>query len=129
MMSVGKNIRTIRKERGLTQKELGKLLGVSQAAIGQFENANANLQFETVAKIAKALNTTPLILYEGLDIMERLEQQTKNLEYLIKPGEIEHELLNVFWKLNEKGERVALERLKELTEIPRYTQPDELPHE
>lgn len=37
-MSVGQNIKKARKSRGMTQKDLGTLLGVSQAAIGQFEN-------------------------------------------------------------------------------------------
>lgn len=41
-MSIGNNIRKMRKKAGLTQKELGERLGISQAAIGQFENDSSN---------------------------------------------------------------------------------------
>ena len=42
-MSIGANIRRIRKIRGMTQRELGEKLGVTQAAIGQYERPSANL--------------------------------------------------------------------------------------
>lgn len=54
-MTVGENIKKIRKEKGLTQKELGEKLKISQAAIGQFESNASNLQIETIEKIAGAL--------------------------------------------------------------------------
>lgn len=59
-----KKIKNARKKAGLTQKELGTLLGVSQAAIGQFEKEGSNLQLETIRKIADALN---IKLYELVD--------------------------------------------------------------
>ena len=36
-MTTGEKIRTIRKEKHLTQKELGAKLGVTQATVGQYE--------------------------------------------------------------------------------------------
>lgn len=124
-MTVGENIRKFRKERNLTQKQLGQKCGIDEANIRKYELGNANPKFETVAKIAKALDTTPLILFYGLDIEAQLEQEQKESSYLIEPDEIEHELLDVFWELNEKGAAIALERLKELTEIPRYVEDKE----
>lgn len=52
--NIGENIKTIRKTKGLTQKQLGQLLGVSQAAIGQFESGKSNLTIDTIKKIADA---------------------------------------------------------------------------
>ena len=37
-MSIGKNIARLRKEKGLTQAELGDLLGISNQAISKWEN-------------------------------------------------------------------------------------------
>lgn len=36
-MAIGENIKKIRKEKGLTQKELGKLCGMSEAQIRHYE--------------------------------------------------------------------------------------------
>lgn len=57
-MNYGENIKKIRKHRGLTQKQLGQKLGISQAAIGQFESNKANPKMETLQKIADALNVS-----------------------------------------------------------------------
>lgn len=55
-MSIGENIRRIRKAKKLTQKELGeKLDGISQQQIGQWENSNKIPKLETLHKIANAL--------------------------------------------------------------------------
>ncbi len=64
-MSIGDNIRNFRKERGLSQLQLGERLKVSQQMIGQFEN-NANPpKLETLQKIATALDIS---LEQLLDI-------------------------------------------------------------
>lgn len=57
-MNLGESIKRIRKEKGITQKQLGEKLGISQAAIGQFESNKANPKIETIQKIADALNVT-----------------------------------------------------------------------
>lgn len=49
-MAIGENIRKIRKEKKLTQKELGKLCGMSEAQIGQYENGLRNPKMETLKK-------------------------------------------------------------------------------
>ncbi len=54
-MTVGENLRRIRKERGLTQKELGELCGIKEANIRKYELGKANPKIETISRIAKAL--------------------------------------------------------------------------
>lgn len=54
-MTLGENIRRIRKEKGLSQSELGKRIGVSYQQIGQYENGKRNPKIETIDKIASAL--------------------------------------------------------------------------
>lgn len=55
-MSIGENIKTLRKKAGLTQKEVGKKLNVSESAAGQFEKPDANPNFSTLQKLARVLN-------------------------------------------------------------------------
>lgn len=56
-MSIGENIKQIRKSKNMTQRELGeKIGGISQQQIGQWENNIKNPKIETVVKIADALN-------------------------------------------------------------------------
>ncbi len=64
-MTVGESIRRIRKEQGLTQKELGKLCNVNESQIRRYELGlnNSNPKLETVKKIANALNVTTDELY------------------------------------------------------------------
>ena len=59
-MTVGERIKQIRKEKGLTQGDLAKRLGVSQAMITQYENHQREpKKFDTVKKIAAALEVAP----------------------------------------------------------------------
>lgn len=57
-MTVGENIKKFRLDKKLTQKELGGLLGVSQAMIGQYESGLRNPKRETAQKIAGALGVS-----------------------------------------------------------------------
>ena len=53
-MDIGEKIKKIRKESGITQKQLAQKLGVSQAAIVQFESEKSNPKIDTLKKIADA---------------------------------------------------------------------------
>lgn len=57
-MDIGEKIKKIRKESGITQKQLAQKLGVSQAAIVQFESEKSNPKIDTLKKIADALNVS-----------------------------------------------------------------------
>jgi HTH-type transcriptional regulator/antitoxin HipB len=55
---IGEAIKRARKERNLTQEELGKLVGVQKAQISKIENSIKNARFDTIIKIFKALGAT-----------------------------------------------------------------------
>lgn len=59
-MNVGEKIRFFRKQKGLTQEQLGNLIGVKKSAIAKYENNRVeNLKRATISKLAKALDVSP----------------------------------------------------------------------
>ncbi len=55
MNVLGKMIKVARKERHLTQEELGKLVGVQKAQISKLETSANSATIDTVLKVFKAL--------------------------------------------------------------------------
>ncbi len=52
---LGHAIKQARKERNLTQEQLGDLVGVQKAQISKIENSVKNARFETILKVFEAL--------------------------------------------------------------------------
>ena len=55
-MTIGENIRKIRIDKGLTQRDLAAKLQITQQSIAQYENGKRIPKLSTVRKIANALN-------------------------------------------------------------------------
>ena len=53
---LGEAIRQARKDRNMTQEQLGLLVGVKKAQISKLENSLTDARFETIIKVFKALN-------------------------------------------------------------------------
>jgi DNA-binding XRE family transcriptional regulator len=53
---LGKMIKSARKERNLTQEELGRLVGVHKAQISKLESSANSATIDTILKVFKALN-------------------------------------------------------------------------
>ena len=62
--NIGDNIKKIRKQKGISQKELAKALNISQAAVSQFEKGSTSLRLGTIQKIAAALGVPYLYLID-----------------------------------------------------------------
>ncbi|NOZ47537.1 MAG: helix-turn-helix transcriptional regulator [Chlorobi bacterium] len=55
---LGEMIRKARKEKNLTQEELGKLVGVQKAQISKIENNTKDVRFSTIMKVFSALKAS-----------------------------------------------------------------------
>ena len=56
-MDIGQKIREARIAKGLTQEELGKIVGLQKSAIAKYENGRVvNIKRSTLQKLAQALN-------------------------------------------------------------------------
>lgn len=63
-MSVGNRLKEARREAGLTQIQLGKRVGMSQASISDLENGES-AGTTNIATLAAVLGVSPLWLQEG----------------------------------------------------------------
>lgn len=53
---IGYAIKKARKERNLTQEQLGELVGVKKSQISKIENSTTDARFATIMKVFKALD-------------------------------------------------------------------------
>ena len=143
-MTTGQRIKAARKKAGLTQKQLGEKLGLSFQSVAQWENDLRNPKRETLKRLAEALHVT-IPYFDGmddinaLDIDEALRKgDRRTAEKLMglpertldppDPGytysDIERGLIFSFSNLNEEGQKEAVKRVDELSELSRYRRPD-----
>lgn len=64
---LGEMIRQARKERNLTQSELGELIGVQKSQISRIEKNAKNVTIETILRVFKALKAKVNFNVELLD--------------------------------------------------------------
>ena len=124
-MKMGDRMRELRRERGITQEELGHLIGVQKSAIRKYEKGTIkSIKQDTIQKMSKFFNVNPCYLmgmsdnrnlahsFEG-DYMERIKA-----DY----GDGVTALLNRFSLLNKSGKNTLLDRAGELCQLPQYTE-------
>lgn len=62
-MNMGERIKQLRLQKGLTQEELGKYIGVQKSAIRKYEKGSVtNLKRSSIETLAKLFNVTPSYL-------------------------------------------------------------------
>lgn len=85
-IGIGKKIKELRQEMGITQMELALKMGyTSRAAICKVEKGDDNMTPDRVERFAKALNTTPTHLVgwdvEKTDLTFTKDEQEIIVEY------------------------------------------------
>jgi transcriptional regulator with XRE-family HTH domain len=59
----GENVKKWRKERGMTQEQLAEKAGVPRPNLSKIESGQLNVEFNTIVKIADALEITTNLLF------------------------------------------------------------------
>lgn len=132
MSTLGENIVAIRKSKGITQKALAELLGVTSTRLNYWEKDKRNPSIEFLDKIAAALKVpvdalmpsaseeaihkwdeelAPEIVPEEVSTLEQIEK-----EY----GKEAVMLLEAFSQLNAVGMVKAMEYVSDLSEQDKY---------
>ena len=70
--AVGKAIRDLRKEKGISQDVLSGFAGIARTHLTMIENGTTQANFETLWKIALALDIRPS------ELVARIEEEIEN---------------------------------------------------
>lgn len=75
-MTFGDKLRAVRKEKGLTQKALGELCGMSNEMVRRYELGIRNPKWETIERLANGLDVSMSYLtnYRSSEEIKRLEE-------------------------------------------------------
>ena len=114
VMTVSENIRNLRKQNGITQKELAKRSGIAEITIRKYENNDRQPKIEQIEKIAKALEVLPVDIM-GVDYFdkkidsEKTSQRIKFIQYIESIGyEIQDDKVTTEWDENPDGTKYPI---------------------
>ena len=123
-MTTGERLKLRRKEIGFSAEKVADQLGVSPATIYRYEKGDIEkVPVDSLAELAKILQTTPAYLMgwesqadqaEINDLLAQIQASEEKEQSRIA------EMIQDFKKLNDDGKAKAIERVHELTEMPRY---------
>lgn len=116
-MEIGQIIKRRREELGISQEELAFQAGYkSRSSINKIEVDGRGLPQSKIIAIANALKTTPACLMGW-------ESDTASVFDYVSGcfGEYAGEMLENFHRLNERGQKEALKRVREMVHIPEYS--------
>lgn len=76
-----KNLRKVRKESGMTMKDLAQRIGVSESAISQYENGKRQPGYETLIELSKIFDVSTDYLL-GIEEGDELSFSDADLELI-----------------------------------------------
>ena len=84
-MTIGRKIKQLRKDKGLTQAELGDLLGVKKAAVQKYESGQVqNLKQVTIKKLCGVFDKSPSYFIYDSEFENQLRDEVKLIENIEK---------------------------------------------
>ncbi len=116
MSSIGTRIKAIRTELGLTQAQLGDLLGVKNAAVSKFENDRVVPSKAALELICRTYHVNAVWLYYGEDEMfEKIDTDALVEKYMAGESEWSKSIMKSFARLPDEEWykfRDLIERIK-----------------
>ena len=111
-MDIGKKIRDARIAKGLTQEELGNLIGLQKSAIAKYENGRVvNIKRSTLQKLAKALDL------RGSDLV--IESEPKEFAELSARVLLDEDLMNtieLYYSLSSDKQKMIRDLVRSMAE-------------
>lgn len=101
-MNIGDKIKAARKAKGLTQKELGEILGVQDSAIAKYEKGRiVNLKRSTLKRIADVLDLHPSELIFEAKQWEEMQKNNDTISDIIVRMRSDNDFLSVVEMLHK----------------------------
>lgn len=135
--STGDRIKHFRQSRNLTQSSLGKLVGVKNNTVSQWENGTTNPNIDFIEKLCVALKITPSMLlgfededleiklkeylriYDGDHILESYASLIPDFKHLVKSLIDDLNKLQIDLEINQPKTKKSL-----MQQYEEYEEPD-----
>lgn len=120
-MNIGDYIKRLRNEKGLTQEELGNLVGVKRAAVNKWESGMVqNLKRTTIKRLSDIFEVSPASFIDDC-------AEPSNISALptTELSDREKNLIADYRQLNEAGQDKVDEYSKDLLNSGNYSADDE----
>ena len=113
-MTTGQKIKILRMDKGWTQEELGKKIGVQRAAINKYEKGTVvNIKRSTLEKLGEALGISPAeLLDDDLDTSLSI----RNL-YESQLSPIEEDLIAGIKRLRKSYQYIVVDLVNDLLKV------------
>lgn len=123
-------LKQLRIDCGLTQQEVADRLGVTKSTISKYEKGQRKLKGDAITKLANIYGVEPVYILTGntdAEWRQMIEENVRDADEeerayweseLLTDAVVE--IMPLLDQLNEEGQAKAVERIAELTEIPRY---------
>lgn len=123
IVTIGERLKRLRVERGMTQKEVGKILGITKGAVQKYESGQiTNFRTETIKQLSVLFGIAPAyFIFEDVeeDYSSANSENLRNM-IILHFGERFVKFLDVLDTLNEDGRAKVIEYTNDLHEIEKY---------
>lgn len=99
------NLRPLRKQRGLSMKQLGEMVGVAEVTISTYENGRSDPSIPVLCKIADVLDVSLDMLVRGKEKTALIGRSIEEIAKAFKALSDEHLELLAQTALNVLAER------------------------
>lgn len=111
-MDIGQKIKYARKAKGLTQEELGNMVGLQKSAIAKYENGRVvNIKRSTLQKLAQALDL------RGSDLV--IESDPKEVADIAARVLLDGDLLDAiekYYTLSDEKKKMVRDLIRSMAE-------------
>ena len=124
------HLRELRIKAKYTQQEVADILGVTKSTISKYEKGLRGINSSRLEKLSELYKTEPIFILTGKtskewqDRIEKEDGQAQEEERAyweaVLLSNAVRSLTPLLDKLNDEGQKKAVERVEELTEIPKY---------
>ncbi|HEY4920851.1 MAG TPA: helix-turn-helix transcriptional regulator [Xanthobacteraceae bacterium] len=110
---IGKRVRTLRLQRGLSQSDLGALISVTFQQVQKYEKGTNRISAGRLQRIAEVLSVPVSFFFDGPDDGRKHSKSSVDVEFSFLQTEGALRLARAYARIKEPGVRLQLLRLTE----------------
>ncbi len=115
-MGIGKRLKEAREKAGLTQEELGRMVGVTGSSITNYEKETSHPKEPVMYALIDALRVEPNFLFQDCVHLPQKEKSPGVAEDA--PGE--EQIISLYRELNTEGQEKLLDYADDLVASGKY---------